>query len=109
LKERVYFVYILASRVGGTLYVGVTGDLVRRVYEHKEKSVKGFTRKYGVARLVYFEQFGDVSLALQREKQLKRWKRMWKVQLIEEKNPDWVDLILQSLAAEVTGCPRTRA
>ncbi len=109
MKERVYFVYILASRVGGTLYVGVTGDLVRRVYEHKEKSVKGFTRKYGVARLVYFEQFGDVSLALQREKQLKRWKRMWKVQLIEEKNPDWVDLILQSLAAEVTGCPRTRA
>jgi len=109
LKERVYFVYILASRVGGTLYVGVTGDLVRRVYEHKEKSVKGFTRKYGVARLVYFEQFGDVSLALQREKQLKRWKRMWKVQLIEEKNPDWVDLIVQSLAAEVTGCPRTRA
>ena len=92
MKERVYYVYILASRVGGTLYVGVTSDLLRRVYEHKEKLVKGFTKRYGVARLVYFEQFGEVDAAIQREKQLKKWRRVWKVQLIEEKNPNWDDL-----------------
>ena len=92
MKERVYYVYILASRIGGTLYIGVTGDLVRRVYEHRVKVVKGFTERYGVSRLVYFEQFGDVRAAIQREKQLKRWTRAWKVQLIEGKNPNWEDL-----------------
>jgi putative endonuclease len=79
VRERVYYVYILASRIGGTLYIGVTGDLVRRVYEHREKVVKGFTERYGVSRLVYFEPFGDVRVAIQREKQLKRWTRTWKV------------------------------
>ena len=84
MRERVYYVYILASRIGGTLYIGVTGDLVRRVYQHREKLVKGFTARYGVARLVYLEQFGEVGAAIQREKQLKRWNRAWKVRLIEE-------------------------
>jgi putative endonuclease len=92
VRERVYYVYILASRIGGTLYIGVTNDLVRRVYQHKEKLAKGFTAKYGVARLVYFEQFGDVGAAIHREKQLKRWNRAWKIRLIEEKNPNWNDL-----------------
>ena len=92
MKDRVYYVYILASRIGGTLYIGVTSDLVRRVYEHREKLAKGFTEKYGVSRLVYFEQFGDVRAAILREKQMKRWRRAWKVRLIEEKNPNWDDL-----------------
>ena len=92
VRERVYYIYILASTIGGTLYVGVTGDLVRRVYEHREKLVDGFTRRYGVSRLVYFEPFGDIRAAIQREKQLKHWKRSWKVRLIEEKNPNWDDL-----------------
>jgi putative endonuclease len=92
VKDRVYYVYILASRIGGTLYIGVTSDLVRRAYEHREKLVKGFSERYGVSRLVYFEQFGDVRAAILREKQMKRWRRAWKVRLIEEKNPTWDDL-----------------
>jgi putative endonuclease len=92
VRERVYYVYILASRIGGTLYIGVTGDLVRRVYEHREKLVRGFTEKYDVARLVYFEPFGEIGAAIQREKQLKKWNRAWKVKLIGEKNPNWDDL-----------------
>ena len=87
MRERLYYVYILASRIGGTLYIGVTNDLVRRAYEHRKKLVKGFTKRYGVGRLVYFEQFGEVGTAIQREKQL-----VWKIQLIEEKNPNWDDL-----------------
>ena len=86
MRERVYYVYILASRIGGTPYIGVTSDLVRRVHQHREKLVKGFTQKYGVARLVYFERFGEVGAAIQCEKQFKRWNRAWKVRLIEEKN-----------------------
>jgi putative endonuclease len=92
VRERVYYVYILASRIGGTLYVGVTSDLVRRVYQHREKLLKGFTEKYGVSRLVYYEAFGEIGAAIRREKQLKRWNRAWKVQLIEKKNPNWDDL-----------------
>ncbi len=92
MRERFYYVYILASDIGGTLYVGVTGDLVRRTYQHREKLVKGFTARYGVTRLVYFEQFGEVHSAIQREKQLKRWNRAWKIRLIEERNPNWDDL-----------------
>jgi len=92
VRERVYYVYILASRIGGTLYIGVTSDLVRRVYQHREKLVKGFTEKYGVARLVYFEPFGEIGVAIRREKQLKRWNRAWKIRLIEEKNLNWNDL-----------------
>ena len=92
MRERVYYVDILASRIGGTLYVGVTGNLVQRVYQHREKFAKGVTQRYAVDRLVYYEAFGEVSAAIQREKQMKRWNRAWKVQLIEEKNPNWDDL-----------------
>ncbi len=89
-----YFVYILASGLGGTLYIGVTNDLVRRVSEHQSGLVPGFTQKYGVVRLVYFEEFGDINEAIAREKRLKKWNRAWKIQLIEERNPNWDDLLL---------------
>ncbi len=91
-KERCYWVYILASKIGGTLYIGVTNDLIRRVYEHQEKLAEGFTKKYGVARLVYFEQHSDIEAAIRREKRLKKWNRAWKIRLIEENNPNWDDL-----------------
>jgi putative endonuclease len=87
-----YYVYILASKIGGTLYTGVTNELVRRVYEHKAGSVEGFTKKYGVTRLVYFEVHSDVEAAILLEKQIKKWNRAWKVRLIEEKNQNWDDL-----------------
>jgi putative endonuclease len=89
---RDYWVYILASKLGGTLYIGVTNDLVRRVYEHRENVVRGFTEKYEVHRLVYFEQYSDIEAAIQREKRLKKWNRAWKIRLIEETNPNWDDL-----------------
>jgi putative endonuclease len=85
-------VYILASREYGTLYIGVTSDLLARLYQHRTGDVKGFTSKYGVYRLVWFEQFGSMFDAIAREKQLKRWHRQWKVNLIESENPQWVDL-----------------
>ena len=87
-----YYVYILASKPYGTLYIGVTNDLMKRVYEHKNDFVEGFTKKYGVHQLVYYEQCDDVSGAIQREKQLKKWKRRWKIELIEKLNPYWKDL-----------------
>jgi putative endonuclease len=87
-----YYVYILASQRNGTLYVGMTNDLVRRCYEHKHDMVDGFTKKYQVHILVYFEMHNDVSEALKREKQLKKWNRSWKIRLIEEKNPEWMEL-----------------
>jgi len=87
-----HYVYILANKRNGTLYVGVTNDLIRRVYEHRNDFVQGFTRKYGVHRLVYFEQCEDFDSALQREKRIKEWKRKWKVELIETGNPEWKDL-----------------
>jgi putative endonuclease len=92
VRERVYYVYILASRIGGTLYVGVTSDLVRRVYIHKEKLLEGFTKEHDVVRLVYFEQFGEIGAAIQCEKRLKKWRRAWKIRLVEENNPNWDDL-----------------
>ena len=91
-RERSYCVYILASKIGGTLYIGVTNDLVRRVYEHREKLAESFTKKYQVARLVYFEQLDDIESAIRREKRLKKWNRAWKIRLIEENNPNWDDL-----------------
>ena len=94
-SERYYWVYILASKIGGTLYIGVTNDLVRRVYEHKMKLLGGFTNKYGIGRLVYFEQYDDVEAAIAREKHLKKWQRAWKIRLIEELNPNWDDLYPQ--------------
>ena len=87
-----YYVYILASRPGGTIYVGVTNDLIRRVYEHKSGVVDGFAKRYGATKLVYFEQYGDVRDALQREKNIKHWPRVWKTRLIARDNPSWRDL-----------------
>jgi putative endonuclease len=87
-----YYVYILASRRDGAIYVGVTNDLVRRVYEHRIKAVPGFTSKYNITRLVWFEVYDDPISAISREKELKKWKRDWKVQLIEAENPNWNDL-----------------
>jgi len=87
-----YYVYILASRKYGTLYIGVTSDLVRRVYEHKTKVVPGFTKRYGVDKLVLFEMFDDPTSAIAREKELKKWRRDWKTRLIDEQNPNWDDL-----------------
>ena len=87
-----YWVYILASHAGGTLYVGVTNDLVRRIYEHREGLAEGFTHKYGVKRLVYFEPHGSILAAIQREKNIKHWSREWKIDLIVRDNPDWRDL-----------------
>jgi putative endonuclease len=87
-----YFVYILASRRNGTLYVGVTNDLVRRMSKHKGKLVPGFTRKYGVDKLVYFEEYASILEARARERVLKRWDRAWKLALIEKMNPQWRDL-----------------
>ena len=92
MGTRSYYVYILASRIGGTLYIGVTNDLVRRVYEHKSGVAEGFTKDYDVNRLVYFECFDEVEAAIQREKRLKKWPRAWKIALIEKENPDWIDL-----------------
>ena len=82
----------MASRRNGTLYVGMTSDLARRAHQHKQGVVPGFTKRYGVDRLVYFESTEDVRTAAQRERNLKRWNRAWKVALIEEHNPDWLDL-----------------
>jgi len=87
-----YYVYILASKRNGTLYIGMTNDLTRRVYEHKRDFIKGFTQKYSVHLLVYFAQCENVESAIQREKQLKYWHRKWKLRLIEETNPEWRDL-----------------
>jgi putative endonuclease len=93
--ERYYWVYILASGLGGTLYIGVTNNLIRRVYEHRMGVIAGFTKKYCVHRLVYFEQHTDIEAAIRREKGLKKWNRAWKIRLIEEHNPNWDDLYPQ--------------
>jgi putative endonuclease len=87
-----FFVYILANRPRGVLYVGVTGDIVRRLAEHRAKLVHGFTASYGIIRLVYLEEYASVLEARSRERSLKRWNRAWKFQLIESLNPDWRDL-----------------
>ena len=87
-----YWVYILASRRNGTLYIGVTNNIERRVFEHKSGLNEGFTKKYGVKQLVYFEEFNDINLAIKREKRMKKWKRKWKLDLIESENPEWKDL-----------------
>jgi putative endonuclease len=87
-----YYVYFLASRPGGAIYVGVTNDLVRRTFEHRTAGVKGHTDRYNIKRLVYFEAYNDVRHALQREKNVKHWPRAWKVNLIIKDNPSWRDL-----------------
>lgn len=87
-----YFVYILASKKNGTLYIGITSNLEKRVWEHKQNLVEGFTKKYKVHILVYFEEFNNPNQAIEREKNMKEWKRKWKIELIETRNPSWSDL-----------------
>jgi putative endonuclease len=86
------YTYITANKRNRTIYIGVTNNLVKRIHEHKEKLVDGFSKKYGLDRLVYYEIYEDIQLAIQREKQLKKWNRSWKIELIEKKNPNWNDL-----------------
>jgi putative endonuclease len=87
-----FYVYLLASKPYGTLYIGMTADLARRVWEHKNKLASGFTKQYGVDRLVWYEAHENSATALRREKQLKEWKRDWKINLLERDNPHWLDL-----------------
>jgi putative endonuclease len=104
--DKQFYVYILASKRNGTLYTGVTSNLVQRVWQHKHNVVKGFTKKYNVKILVYFEVHPDAESAIIREKQIKKWRRSWKLQLIEKKNPDWKDLY--DTFMNKTGFPLTR-
>ena len=92
MESKTYCVYILASRRNGTLYIGVTSDMLGRVWQHKNDVYEGFTKKYGVHLLVWYECFDDVLAAIQREKTLKKWSRQWKINLIEKTNPSWSDL-----------------
>ena len=89
---RQYYVYILASKKNGTLYIGVTNNLLKRVYEHRNDFVDGFTKKYHVHELVYYEIYNNIADAITREKRMKKWKRQWKIELIEKSNPKWRDL-----------------
>jgi len=92
MEGRRYYVYILASKKNGTLYTGVTNNLIRRAREHKSKIIKGFTQKYNVDLLVYYEVYGSIGAAIYREKCIKKWNREWKLKLIEKENPNWKDL-----------------
>ena len=95
MREYNFFVYLMASRRNGTLYCGVTNDLARRVVEHREGRAEGFTVKYGVSRLVWFEQHSDINEAILREKRIKTWNRAWKLALIEKENLEWRDLAVE--------------
>jgi putative endonuclease len=101
------FVYILASKRNGTLYIGVTSDLIKRVHEHKTNAAPGFTEKYHVHTLVYYEHAENIVSAIEREKQLKKWNRKWKLELIEKENPEWRDLYPE-LTDDDTGFPLSR-
>ena len=87
-----YFVYIVASKKNGILYIGITNDIIKRTIEHKSGKFGGFTKKYNVHKLVYYDTFGDVEQAIGREKRLKKWNRQWKIELVERSNPEWKDL-----------------
>jgi len=89
---KIFYVYILASKRNGTLYIGVTSNLIKRIYQHKNGFVNGFSEKYDVHMLIYYEQFSSIYSAISREKQLKHWRRKWKLELIERNNPNWRDL-----------------
>ncbi len=105
MQEKIYAVYIMANQKNGTLYTGVTSNLERRVWQHKNGYFKaGFTSKYGVKMLVYYELHGNIQMALKREKNIQAWKRLWKIRLIESMNPEWHDLYF-----ELTGCQPTLA
>ncbi|RYF17081.1 MAG: GIY-YIG nuclease family protein [Comamonadaceae bacterium] len=106
MRERQPAVYILASGRNGTLYTGVTSDLVQRAWQHREGEVPGFTERHGVKHLVYYEMHGDMEHAIGREKRLKKWNRAWKLRLIEERNPHWRDLWEEILGSP--GFPRSR-
>ncbi len=97
-----YYCYIMASQQNGTLYVGVTSDLIRRTYEHKSKAVDGFTKKYNANQLVWYEAHSDIETAILREKRIKKWERAWKLKLIEDFNPSWNDLYFE-LISDSTG------
>jgi putative endonuclease len=105
MRDHEYFVYLLASGPYGTLYIGVTNDLIRRVIEHREGQVAGFTKRYGIKLLVYFERHGAIDEAIAREKVLKRWRRDWKISLIERDNPRWQDLLPGLTGSRVSGAP----
>jgi len=108
MRDHCYFVYILASKPQGTLYVGMTNDLMRRVYEHREGLIPGFTKKYSVKTLAWFESYGDVNEAIAQEKRIKRWRRDWKKNLIERDNPHWIDLYPGLLNAGSRTAPAAR-
>ncbi len=93
------YVYLMASKHYGTLYLGVTNDIVRRASEHRQSLIPGFSAKYGVTRLVWFEQHDDIGAAIAREKDIKKWRRDWKINLIEKSNPDWLDLFVEMTQA----------
>ena len=93
--QKYSYIYILASQRNGTLYVGITSDLLKRVWQHKNKVFGGFTEKYGVDKLVYYEIYENISDAINREKKLKKWDRKWKINLIEKDNPNWLDLYIE--------------
>jgi len=95
MQTRKFYVYILTNKINGTLYIGITGDLIERTEQHKKKEIKGFTKKYNLTRLVYYEIYENPQDAIYREKQLKKWKRQWKLELIEKENRDWRDLYFQ--------------
>ncbi|MBL8671144.1 MAG: GIY-YIG nuclease family protein [Alphaproteobacteria bacterium] len=103
-----FFVYLMASRRNGTLHAGVTSDMERRAWEHREGAVAGFTKEHGVKRLVWFQAFDDAESAIRREKQIKKWNRDWKKRLIEESNPDWHDLYPGLLGRPQGGSPPAR-
>ena len=90
--EKTFYVYILATKRDGVLYIGFTSNLSKRIWEHKNSVVEGFTKNYGIKNLVYYEIYDDAEVAILREKKLKKWRRQWKVELIEAKNPQWLDL-----------------
>ena len=92
---RMFYVYIMSSKRNGTVYIGITNNLAKRIYEHKNKKFRGFSAKYNVCNLVYYEAYDSITTTIKREKQLKAWKRNWKIQLIEKTNPGWECLYLQ--------------
>ena len=92
MPERTYYIYILTNKHNTTFYIGITNYLLRRVKEHKQGHSKSFTKKYNLMKLVYYELTNDITIAIKREKQLKRWRKQWKIDLIEQVNPNWEDL-----------------
>jgi len=104
-RDHNYYVYMLASKLGGTLYIGVTNDLARRVSEHRLGEASKFTKKYNVFTLVWYEPHTDINVAINREKRLKNWNRKWKIALIEEGNPHWLDLFPSITGLADTGSP----